>query len=219
MDTLHKNILFSGLNEEQMAQITMTSKVITLETGEVLFHQQQPAKYFYLLDTGDIKLYRLSPDGAEKVIELIRGGQTFAEAVMFMQVSMYPVNAQALTNSRLIRVEMDVFRGLLEHSPQTSLRILGLMSRRLHGLVQGIEELTLQNAKMRVVQFLLRELPDNAIEPCQLQWNAPKSVIASRLSVRPETFSRTLQQLTKEGLISINGKNIEVLDIEGLRNC
>jgi CRP-like cAMP-binding protein len=219
MDALHKNVLFSGLNEEQFKKVAASSKVMSLKVGEVLFRQQQAAKYFYLLTAGDIKLYRLSPDGAEKVIELIRAGQTFAEAVMFMRVGNYPVNAQALTDSQLIRVEMSVFRELLEHSPQTSLKVLGLMSRRLHGLVKEIEELTLQNAKMRVVQFLLRELPENASEPCQLQWNAPKNVIASRLSVRPETFSRILQQLMQENLIRIDGKNIEVLDITGLKDC
>lgn len=219
MDALHKNVLFSGLNEEQFTQVIASSKVITLKVGEVLFRQQQSARYFYLLTEGNIKLYRLSLDGAEKVIELIRVGQTFAEAVMFMQVEIYPVNAQALVDSQLIRIEMSVFRDLLEHSSQTSLKILGLMSQRLHGLVKEIEELTLQNAKMRVVQFLLRELPENTSKPYQLQWNVPKNVIASRLSVRPETFSRILQQLVQEELVRIDGKNIEILDIDGLKSC
>ena len=217
MDILRQNILFSALDEEQFTRVVEASKVIQLQEGEVLFEQQQIANYFYLLETGDIKLYRLSPDGAEKVIELIRAGQTFAEAVMFMQGNIYPVSAQALTDCRLIRVEMKMFRDLLEHSPKSSLKILGHMSRRLHGLVQEIEQLTLQNAKMRVIQFLLRELPSDAVSPCQLQWNTPKTVLASRLSVRPETFSRILKQLTQEQLIKVERKSIEILDIDGLK--
>jgi CRP-like cAMP-binding protein len=217
MDILRQNILFSGLDESQFSRITAGSKALQLKEGEVLFEQQQTAKYFYLLETGEIKLYRLSADGTEKVIELIRAGQTFAEAVMFMHGSIYPVNAQALTDSRLIRIEMEMFRNLLEHSPQTSLKILGHMSRRLHGLIQEIDFVTLQNAKMRVVQFLLRELPAEAISPCQLQWNTPKTVLASRLSVRPETFSRILKQLTQENLIKVDKKSIDILDIDGLK--
>ena len=217
MHALRKNILFSALDEEQFTRVIAGSKVIHLKEGEMLFQQQQKADYFYMLETGDIKLYRLSPDGAEKVIELIRAGQTFAEAMMFMDGGFYPVNAQAITESRLIRVEMAMFRDLLEHSPKTSLKILGYMSKRLHGLVQEIDQLSLQNAKMRVIQFLLRELPADAISPCQLQWNTPKTVLASRLSVRPETFSRILQQLTQEQLIKVDGKSIEILDIDGLK--
>jgi CRP-like cAMP-binding protein len=217
MDILRQNILFSGLDEEQFIRVVDSSKVIQLKEGQVLFAQQQAAEYFYFLEKGNIKLYRLSPGGGEKVIELIRAGQTFAEAVMFMQGNFYPVNAQALTDSRLIRIEMETFRCLLEGSAETSLKILGHMSRRLHGLVQEIEQLTLQNAKMRVIQFLLRELPRDAVSPCQLQWGTPKTVLASRLSVRPETFSRILKQLTQERLIVVDGKSIEILDIEGLR--
>lgn len=217
MDILRQNILFSGLEEDQFTRVAAGSKAIELKEGEILFQQQQAADYFYLLETGEIKLYRLSADGAEKVIELIRAGQTFAEAMMFMDGGFYPVNAQAITESRLIRIEMSMFRNLLEHSPTTSLKILGYMSQRLHGLVQEIDQLTLQNAKMRVIQFLLRELPADATSPCQLQWNTPKTVLASRLSVRPETFSRILQQLTQEQLIKVDRKSIEVLDVDRLK--
>jgi len=217
MELLRNNALFAGLNDEQFALVLAGSKSVEIKEGEVLFRQQQAAEYFYLLVTGDIKLYRLSPDGGEKVIELIRSGQTFAEAVMFMAGGFYPVNAQALTDSRLIRVEMKMFRSLLEHSSQSCLKILGHMSQRLHGAVQEIEQLTLQNAKMRVVQFLLRELPTDVSAPYQLQWSAPKTVIASRLSIRPETFSRILQQLIQEGSIRVDGKFIKILDFEALR--
>jgi len=217
MEILRQNILFSALDEQQFSQVSACAKVVELEEGELLFQQKQAADYFYLLESGNIKLYRLSPDGAEKVIELIRAGQTFAEAMMFMEGGFYPVNAQAVAKSRLIRIEMLLFRDLLEHSPKTSLKILGYMSQRLHGLVQEIDQLTLQNAKMRVIQFILRELPDDAVSPYQLEWSTPKTVLASRLSVRPETFSRILQQLTQEKLIKVDRKSIEILDIAGLK--
>jgi len=218
MEILRQNILFSGLGEDQFSQVTSGAKEIQLKEGEVLFQQQQKADYFYLLEHGEIKLYRSSADGAEKVIEIIKAGQTFAEAMMFMDGGFYPVNAQAVTDSRLIRVEMAMFRSLLKHSPETSLKILGYMSQRLHGLIQEIDQLTLQNAKMRVIQFILREIPIDATAPCQLEWNTPKTVLASRLSVRPETFSRILQQLTQENLIKVDRKSIDILDIGGLKD-
>ena len=217
METLRKNILFSSLTDEQYQVIIASTKRIQLSEGDVLFRQQTKAEYFYLLEVGDIKLYRLAPNGSEKVIELIRAGQTFAEAVMFMHGNIYPVNAQALSSSQLVRIDMEVYRDLLEHSSGTSLKILGYMSQRLHGLVQEIEQVSLQNAKIRVIQFLLRELPEGAEVPYIIQWSAPKTVLASRLSIRPETFSRTLQQLSQEGLIKVDKKSLEILNIEKLK--
>ncbi len=217
MDILRQHVLFSALNDKQFQQVVQSAKSINLKEGKLLFAQQQAAESFYFLQSGDIKLYRLSPEGGEKVIELIRAKQTFAEAVMFMHGRVYPVNAQALSDCRLICINMQVFRGLLEHSSETSLKILGHMSRRLHALVQEIEELSLQNAKMRTIQFLLREIPANSEVPYQLQWHTPKTVLASRLSIRPETFSRILQQLMQEQLIKVEGKYIEILDIKGLQ--
>lgn len=219
MNSLPQHLLFADLNEDQLRRVTASASTLQLAEGEHLFRQQQPAHYFFLLKTGEIKLYRLSPSGEEKVIELIREGQTFAEAVMFMQGGAYPVNAQALVNCQLVQIEMDAFRSLLEQSPQTCLKILGHMSQRLHGVIQEIDQLTLQNAKMRVVRFLLKELPINAVAPTLLQWTTPKAVLASRLSVRPETFSRILQQLIQEETIQVEGKNVMVLDIDALRQA
>ncbi len=218
MQVLAKNLLFSSLDTEQFNRVVANSKVIELQEGELLFQQQQAADYFYLLEMGEVKLFRLSPDGAEKVIELIRDGQTFAEAMMFMENGFYPVNAQAVSDSRLIQIEMAMFRDMLKHSPETSLKILGHMSQRLHGLVQEIDQVTLQNAKMRVIQYLLREIPVDSPLPYRLQWDTPKTVLASRLSVRPETFSRILQQLSQEKLIKVDGKYIEVCDLNSLKN-
>jgi CRP-like cAMP-binding protein len=91
------------------------------------------------------------------------------------------------------------------------------MSRRLHGAIQDIDQLTLQNAGMRVIQLLLQSAPDQTMNRYSLDWETPKQVLASRLSVRPETFSRILQRLSRKGLISVQGKSIEVLDLKALQ--
>lgn len=212
-----QHLLFSGLDDAQFRQVANAIAEIRLADGEHLFRQHDAARYFYFLSAGQIKLYRLSAQGEEKVIELIAPGQSFAEAVMFMEIGMYPVNAQALGDCALWRVEMAAYRGLLKQSPDTCLRLLGYISQRLHQLIREIDQLTLQNATMRLVQFLLNALPPGAIAPQHIQWETPKSILASRLSVRPETFSRILQQLSQERLIRVHGKTVEIMDIEALR--
>ena len=217
MISLRQHLLFASLSEQQFSQVKADASNKYLVEGDHLFHQQQPADYFYFLQSGDIKLYRLSPNGEEKVIELIRPGQTFAEAVMFMQIQHYPVHAQALSDCQLIQIRMDSFRKLLDKSPEACIKILARMSQRLHSAIQEIDQLTLQNATMRLIQFMLQGISSKASSPYEIQWTAPKATLASRLSVRPETFSRILKQLTRDGLIEVHGKTIIILNLDALR--
>ncbi|MGY6275172.1 Crp/Fnr family transcriptional regulator, partial [Methylomonas sp. MgM2] len=125
--------------------------------------------------------------------------------------------AKAVIASKLWRIEMKPFLGLLQASNALCLRMLGSLSKRLHGAIQDIEQLTLQNASMRVIQLLLQSAPDGEGNQYSLDLETPKQVLASRLSVRPETFSRILQQLSRKELISVQGKTIHILDFNGLQ--
>jgi CRP-like cAMP-binding protein len=216
-DGLRQHYLFAVLDDMQLDRVLAAVQEISLEEGDHLFHSGDQARYFYLLRTGQIQLYRLSPGGEEKVIEIIQPGQTFAEAVMFLKTSTYPVSAKAIVSSGLWRIDMAVFLSMLQESSELCLRLLGCMSRRLHGAIQDIDQLTLQNAGMRVIQLLLHSAPDSAANRYSLEWETPKQILASRLSVRPETFSRILQRLSRQGLITVQGKTIEVLDAKALR--
>lgn len=217
-EALRQHYLFAILDDAQLNRVLSAVYGLSLAENEHLFHFGDQARYFYLLRTGQIQLYRLSPGGEEKVIEIIQPGQTFAEAVMFLKTNIYPVSAKAIVNSGLWRIDMAVFLSMLQESNELCLRMLGSMSRRLHGAIQDIDQLTLQNASMRVIQLLLHSAPDNAVNRYNLEWETPKQILASRLSVRPETFSRILQRLSRQGLIAVQGKTIEVLDAKALRS-
>ncbi len=210
--------LFAMLDDAQFDRVLSATQSIALAEDEHLFHFGDQAQYFYLLRTGQIQLYRLSPGGEEKVIEIVQPGQTFAEAVMFFNGHSYPVSAKAVLNSALWGIDMAAFLSLLRESNALCLRLLGGLSRRLHGAIQDIDQLTLQNANMRVIQLLLQSAPDRSASQYSLEWETPKQILASRLSVRPETFSRILQQLSRKGLISVHGKMVEVLSVKGLQD-
>jgi CRP-like cAMP-binding protein len=216
-ELLRGHYLLASLDDNQFARVLATIQTLNLEEDSHLFHFGDQARYFFLLKTGQIQLYRLSPGGEEKVIEIIQPGQSFAEAVMFLQMPIYPVSAKAVFTSELWRIDMVVFLGLLQESNALCLHLLGGMSRRLHGAIQDIDQLTLQNASMRVIQLLLHSAPDSTGKPYNLEWETPKQILASRLSVRPETFSRILQQLSRKNLIAVQGKTVDVLDVKGLQ--
>lgn len=216
-DELRRLPVLAALSDEQLARVRRGARLVELAEGEHLFEHGQRAERFFMLREGRIKLYRLSPEGDEKVIEIIRPGQSFAEAVMFMEGKRYPVSAQALVRSELVAFDNAVFLQILRESVDTCFRVMAAMSMRLRARVNEIEALALQNATLRLVNYLLGELPEDAGDSAEIRLPAPKNVIASRLSVQPETLSRILHQLCDKGLITVQGRTITVHDVPALR--
>jgi CRP-like cAMP-binding protein len=207
---------FAALDDSQLATIAAATRLVRLGENESLFQHGQPAEDFFLVLQGQIKLFRLSEGGDEKVIEIITPGRLFAEAVMFMERQAYPVNAEAVQASELLAISTRVFTRLLRESVDTCFRVMGVMSQRLHRHLNEIDSLTLHNATYRLVSYLLNEAAHNSREQSSLQLNTPKHVVASRLSIQPETLSRILSRLSKQNLIEVRGSHIEVLDYDGL---
>jgi CRP/FNR family transcriptional regulator, dissimilatory nitrate respiration regulator len=207
---------FSALDDQQLATLAAACRLVRLDENENLFQHGQPAEDFFLVLAGQIKLFRLSEGGDEKVIEIITPGRLFAEAVMFMERQVYPVNAQAVQATELLAISSRVFTRILRESVDTCFRVMGIMSQRLHRHLNEIDSLTLHNATYRLVSYLLNEAAHGKQEASSLQLNTPKHVVASRLSIQPETLSRILSRLSKQNLIEVRGSHIEVLDYDGL---
>lgn len=209
--------LFSALDECQLSEIAATTKQKSLKTGERLFHQGDPCDYFFYLREGQIKLFRLSREGDEKVIYVVLGGQTFAEAVMFMERKEgYPVNAESLEPSELLCFDSNTFVDLLKRSPDTCLRLMGNMSRRLRWQVNEIDRLTLHNATFRLINYLLDVCEEKTGGTFEVRLTTPKNVLASWLSIQPETFSRILFRLSGRQLLEVEGQTIR-FDVSKLR--
>jgi CRP/FNR family transcriptional regulator, dissimilatory nitrate respiration regulator len=217
-DQVLKNFfLFAGLDNTQLNRIKQTMQYRQLQEGEFLFEHGQKAERFFILLNGHIKLIRLSLEGMEKVIEIVRPGESFAEAIMFMEKQIYPVTSQAIIPSEVISFENKVFLGILAESFDTCKRVMCDMSMRLRTWLGEIDNLTLQNATYRLVNYLLYQIPEDSKNSCQVSFQIPKHVIASRLSIKPETLSRILQHLSKEGLITVEGKIIHIHNLDRLK--
>tara|TARA_R110002167_G_scaffold15727_1_gene62413 strand:- start:3625 stop:4314 length:690 start_codon:yes stop_codon:yes gene_type:complete len=213
---IRRHYLFASFSETELLQLLGSVKLYELSSEQSLFSQDQPSKQFYLLADGLIKLFRTSADGNEKVVEIISPGQTIAEAVIFMRRSAFPVNAQALNPSRVYGIDGATYVELLHHNMDACMRILGDLSMRLHARLNDVVNLTQQNATYRVVRFLASQLPSGAEDGCSLYLSSPKQVIASRLSVKPETFSRIMSTLVQRGVIEVKGREIIVSDMARL---
>ena len=210
---LRSSHLFSALDDRQLDRVRRHAHITDMIEGESLFFQGDEVGSFYLVLAGRIKLYRVSPDGKEKVVEIMEAGHTFAEALMFMREATYPVTATALLPSRVIGINCRDFREMLRESVDTCFLLLGNMSYRLRGLIREIDTLSLDTGTVRTVAYLLREAPADSDS---FQLKVAKSVIASRLSVKPETFSRILRHLHEQSIVTIDGRNVTIHDREAM---
>lgn len=216
-DLLKSTYLFARLDEQQLTRVTQIARKRPLEDGETLFEAGDPATHFYLVVSGHIKLTRLAPNGNEKVIEIISSGHTFAEALMFADAPTYPVSATAIERSELIAFENKAFVALLRESIDTCFRMMSDMSQRLRRMIKEIDDLTLQTAMGRVAGFLCAKHSLEKHGSDEFDLETPKGIIASRLSVKPETFSRILGTFSSQGLLSVKGSRVAILDADGLR--
>ncbi|POZ60981.1 Crp/Fnr family transcriptional regulator [Chromobacterium alticapitis] len=201
--------LFQQLSNEQLTQLARHARAVPADKGRMLFHRGDECDGMYAVVYGKVKLAILSPQGVEKVVEIIHPGQSFAEAVMFLGKP-YPVQAQALEDSLLIFVAADAVFQALAGDPAFARNMLAGMSLRLHGMVRDVERYSVESALQRVIGYLLQQLDGDA--PAELTLEANKNLVASRLNLTPETFSRVLQQLSKAGLLEVHGRELRLPD-------
>jgi CRP-like cAMP-binding protein len=209
---LGKLPLFSEMNAEELERIAAHTLPAKFAKGEAVFHAGDPCTGFHIVVYGQVKLGFHSPQGGEKVIEIIVPGQSFGEALMFLEKP-YIVFAHALQDTMLLHVAKHCVFSELERDAAFSRKMLSGLSRRLHGLVRDVEAYSLRSSAERVIGYLLRE--EEA--PAEVELSAGKSVVASRLNMTPEHFSRVLHDLAAAGLIEVDGRLVRILDAEGLR--
>lgn len=243
MDTQHFDVarylanlpLFQETTAQELQRLAAGCRLRRFGRGEAIFRVGMPCDEFHVTVMGQVKLFAISPAGQEKVIEIAGPGITFAEALMFTERP-YIINAQALSDTLLLSVGKDAVVDEIERDPRFALRLLGGISRRLHGLVHDVQAYSLHSGMQRVIGYLLSSLPEESartlptLEAYAGQGCAPvsaaarpvialkvslpvsKATIASLLSITPEYFSRVLRDLETEGLIHIDKRDILIPD-------
>lgn len=218
--------MFLHLNPAQLARIADATRRSRAGKGKMLFQVGDPCHGFHVVASGQVKLGFMSPHGQEKVVEIISPGQSFGEAILFMERP-YVVFAQALVDSVLLHVPKVVLFDELERDPRLARMMLASLSQRLHHLIMDVEAYSLRSGKERIIGFLLRELDGDLEgdlahsgdhEPVTITLPASKGTVASRLNLTQEHFSRMLHELAAQGLIHIMGRKIHIPDPARLRH-
>ena len=207
--------LIQQLRESEISQLAAGTSEVGLSKGRILFQKGTLLDSFYAVVSGQIKLAFSSPQGNEKVVSIVGPGQSFGEAVMFLEKPSL-VFAQALEDSHLLSIAKRGIFAAIDRDSAFARRMLAGLSVRLHGLIQDVENYSLHSSTERVIGFLLQLAGAPANGSIDIELPASKHIIASRLNLTPETLSRVLHNLSESGLISVKGKCITVVDVISL---
>lgn len=209
--------LCGGFAEDDLERIAAGATRVHAERGTVIFRRGEACNGMHAVLFGQLKLALHAMQGGERVIDLIGPGQTLGEAALFLDEP-YIATAEALTDTELVHISKVTVLAEADRNPEFTRRLMVNLSRRLYRRVSDLESYTLCSATDRVVGYLLNDLPKYAEEDkASITLPAAKGVIASRLNLTHEHFSRVLRDLATAGLIEMDGRSITIPDVGGLR--
>lgn len=212
VETLQKSDLFAGLGVDEITLLLQICHEVSYKKGSTIFFENDLGEGFYLIAEGTIKVYKMSASGKEQILHILGGGETFGEAAVFQGRS-FPANADALTAAKVLYFPKKDFVNLIQEKPLISMHMLALLAMRLRKFTKQIENLSLKEVPQRLADYLLVLVEENGMK---LRLPISKGQLASLLGTAPETLSRIFNQFSSEGLIEIQGKDVQVLDKEGL---
>jgi CRP-like cAMP-binding protein len=206
--------LFEGLSGKQYDELARIGVDRSYKGGQIIFSEGDEGTGFYVLISGKVKVFKLSPEGKEQILHVFGGGEPFGEVSVFAG-KRFPAHAEALEKSRVFFFPRSTFIEFVKEDPSLALNMLAILSRRLRKFTALVEDLSLKEVPGRLAAYLLyvsqgRGGNDN------ITLDIPKNQLASLLGTIPETLSRILTRMVRQGLIQLDGPRIRILDRQGL---
>ncbi|MGO1232086.1 MAG: Crp/Fnr family transcriptional regulator [Marinobacter sp.] len=206
--------LFRILSAAQLQSLCRDASALTMDKGEHLFRQGDKLKYYYLVLSGRVRLYRLGYEGHEKVYQELRPRMVFAETVAFQEDHLAPLSAIAMKSSKVIQLDSKRLRELFESAPDFAMAIAHNMAGNLYSAVSRIDQLTVNKSGQRLVMFLAELYQNQHTRWLKLPFT--QGILARQLSIEPETLSRMLSRFKDAGCLSVKARECVILDPERL---
>jgi len=202
--------VFQGLPQAQIQALARIAEPITYHPGGLIFSEADEAAGFFLVVSGQVKIYKMSLEGKEQVLHFVGPGEIFAEVPVFSGGA-YPANAEALRESRTLFFPRQAIRQLLANDPNLAMNMLADLSRRLRQLTKLVESLSLKESPARLAAYLLHASKE-LTHADQVELDVTKGQLATLLGTTPETLSRALKKMSENGQIDVQGRVIRLLD-------
>ncbi|KFO68487.1 transcriptional regulator [Smithella sp. SCADC] len=209
-DILLKSRLFGGLPEEHTAEIEKIAVNKYFNKGEIIFYDGDEGVGFYLVAAGSVSVYKISPEGKEQILHIVKEGDTIGAVPVFSGKS-FPANARAISKSHLLFFDRKKFIQLIKNKPSLTMNILALLSMRLREFTIQVENLSLKEIPSRLAAYLLYLSQEQGSKDL-IKLNISKVQLANLLGTGPESLSRALGNMKSKNLIEEKGANIRLIN-------
>ncbi len=206
--------IFSGLDKADIEAVMAIAVERRYRRGEIIFSDGESADGFYVIADGKVKVFKVSFEGKEQILHIFGPGEPFGEVPVFSG-KVFPANAQAIAASRLVFFPRKAIIALITEKPSIALNMLAVLSMRLRQFTVQIEHLSLKEVPERLAAHLIY-LSEEQGAGESVRLDISKGHLASLLGTIPETLSRIFARMSGDGLIEVKGRDIRLVDREGL---
>jgi len=216
---LRETPLFAALAETEMRALSSRITRLHFGRGELLFNEGDPSSGLFLVVSGKIRIFKMSPSGREQVLSVETPGSSFAELPVF-DGGKYPASASALEDAEVLFISRRDFQNFCREHPEVALKVLAVVGSRLRRLVGIIEDLSFTTVRQRLISVLLRLTEESGTTTkngVRLELNKSHQDLAAELGTVRELVSRNLSRLQAEGFLDVDGRTIFIKDLAALR--
>jgi len=207
--------LFQGLDRKHYDELAMIVTDQVFQKGESIFDEEDEGTGFFVVLSGKVKVFKLSPEGKEQILHIFGPGEPFGEVAVFTG-RRFPASAEALEETRALFFARKEFMDLIRRDPSLALNMLAVLSQRLRRFSGLIENLSLKEVPGRLAAYLLY-LQEGKKGGDDLLLEISKNQLASLLGTIPETLSRILARMNREGFIDSTGpRQVRILNRKGI---
>jgi CRP-like cAMP-binding protein len=207
--------VFRCMSVDELERLAQGAYERSIDRNAFLYQKGDAPEGVHLVITGQIKLALTNAAGVETIVHMAYPGETFGEEAVFPG-GLSPVCAQANKDSLLLVLQRQALREAMRTNPDFADNLVARMGQRMCQLIESLETCVQRNSAQRVAHFLSQRAPEEA-HSYNVELDVNKSTIASQLNLAPETFSRVLKRLSREGLIDLKGRFINLRDLDSLR--
>jgi len=214
LDTISRVPSFSGLPENQLEKIKDIAVDRHFNKGEIIFSDGEEGDGFFVVVEGLVKIFKASIGGKEQILHIYGPGEPFGQVAVYAGRS-YPASAQAIAKSHVLFFPRAAFVDLITRMPSLTMNMLAVLSKRLREFTVQVENLSLKEVPGRLAGYLIY-LVDEQGKNDAVTLSISKGQLASLLGTIPETLSRIFARMTELNLIEMDGRNIKLLNRNGL---
>ena len=215
LKALAKMPLFAHLSPESLRLLVERLVQKHFEPGEMVFSEGQACEGLFVVETGVVKLYKVSKDGREQILATHGTGQTLSELPM-IDGERYPFSAVAFVKSVLLFISTEKLRIPCQNEPGCTRQVLRIVAARLRTALGMIEELSFATVQARLAAYLLRMSGGRLLQNGSVVQLPANHEIAAHIGTVRELVSRHLARLQMKGIVRIIGRTMQILDVNAL---